>query len=93
LHGVDGVVGPGHIEDDLLVRRVEAEIRGGERFSARVDRGLPAAEIEQQPLERECRQKELRIGNEESLRRQRGRERRGNALESCDGFRGEHGSV
>ena len=94
LHRVEGVVRPRHVEDDLLVRRVEAEVRRGQGFPGRVDRGLLAAEVEQQPLERERRQKELRVGDEEPVGVEDGLgERKRHALDGRDGLGGEHRGV
>lgn len=51
LHRVDRVVRARDVEDDSLVRGVEAEVGGGKPLPCGVERGLLAAEIEQQPLQ------------------------------------------
>jgi len=79
-HGIQRIVGTRDVEDDSLVRGVEAEVGRGERLPVRVERRFLAAEIEQQPLERQGRQEELRVGDEESFGLEGGGQRRRNVL-------------
>ena len=76
------------------MRRVEAEVGGREGFLRRVDRGFLAAEVEHQPLERERREEELGIGDEEPLGIEDGLgERCRHPLDRGDRLRGEHRGV
>src|SRR5262249_18946007 len=77
-------------EDDLLVRTVEAEVRGQQALLRRVPRMPSTPEVEEQPAQAQYGNDLLQIGAEESTRGDilGGRER--SALIAPEGGEGEH---